>query len=333
MERLTQSIDAPFDQNAYENYPYALAVPGEAPGQESVVVGVKHTNNPNDPRYPRQFDLEKGLWGHFKGEHALNRDDASDNCIVIVEGGLRKLEEGAYIRDGEACMLTLLANEAGVPIISGEPDIVEGAKILLGQIVPENVTSLPYYEVFDPDILSYWHYMKQAMQVISAVSAGVTIADYDSYVRNRPSMVQLIEAAPSLGLNFSSEYLEPTHAQYCPDLPFDPLVRKPDGSLHDPEEYRKRLFIADGNITPDRYGDYNALERLGTNYAKDYRDIELARKFVENLRQGKNIFSFEGGGHWLRVGRQLPDILQIPREALRLYVGAAACHEFLVSTA
>jgi hypothetical protein len=327
-ERLSRSIDAPFDQNATENYPYVLTVPGEASGQEAILVGVKHAYDPDDPRYPRQFELELGLWEHFI------RDHVSSDCIAIVEGGLRKLEEGetpesAYRRDAEPCMLTLLAEQAGVQVISGEPDIVEGAKVLLGQIVPENVTDLPYYEVFDQDKLAYWHYMKFAMQTIGAASNGTVITDYDAYVRHRPTMVQLIDAAPELGLDFSLESLQIQHAKYCPDLPFNPLVRTPDGLLHDPEDYRERLFIPDGNAMPEEYKAYDSLQRLGTFYGKEYRDQELTRLVTKYRKLGASVFSFEGGGHWLRVGRQLPDILHIPREALQLYVGAVACQELL----
>ncbi len=85
------------------------------PNQSLFYFGSNHAHDPQDEQYPKLTEL----WHEF-----LQQTDGK-NCIVIVEGGIRRMhptQTQAIIKDGEAGYATFLAHQASIPCVSIEPN-------------------------------------------------------------------------------------------------------------------------------------------------------------------------------------------------------------------
>lgn len=110
------------DKQGLSDEPYLLAYTSTA--QSLTFFGSRHVNDPED----KQFTEIESLWDQFL--------DSPGKKMALCEGGLRSIEgktkDEAIRLDGDPGFICWLANQAGIEVISPEPDRALEVRELVG---------------------------------------------------------------------------------------------------------------------------------------------------------------------------------------------------------
>ena len=123
-------------EHQLKSEPYVINV---SKGEQSLVfIGAKHTNDPDDAQYP----VMTQHWNTFLLKQS------NQHKIALVEGGLRRAvaeDAQSAIRNhgGEGGLLTFLATNVGIEVVSPEPDRKKEADYLAATLGQDEV--LLYY--------------------------------------------------------------------------------------------------------------------------------------------------------------------------------------------
>jgi len=294
----------------------ALIQSHNTPAQQ-LWVGIDHFSDPKNPQYV----LLQGLWRYFRlhgGTHAIHEGWKRD---------VFKSEETALKSDNEPAWLTYVATRDGIPLGSGEVPMFELAVNLISYT--ENVLLLPPFRARDLVALHISGRLKG--QLLRVHQEGKLDVPPDIYVHNKLKRSGFLVNSMNLGLDFRDEHLEAVHSSECPDIPFDPMQPRVDGSICTSNEYISHFFPPHDNpeytLTP--------LQRLGRYDRHTLCNDNLVSLSSHQWNKGRNVFFLYGGGyissHVDRIVPRLPDAFGADPNDYRItwHIGTSAVEKLV----
>ncbi|MDO8565391.1 MAG: hypothetical protein Q7R67_02115 [bacterium] len=241
----------------YGSSPFTFEI--EKPGQVLFYFGANHSKDPNNHQYP----ILREYWARF-----LKTAEGWEK-VVLVEGGLRRMEESeelAITRGTEASLVTFLANKVGIPVISPDPSLEE-----LAEQFPE----IPKEEVL-------------LMRFINRL---------DSYQRN--NMTENFEEEIERWCN------DRRRSDVWAGIDFSPanlkeIYKRIVGKGLDMNDNMNQL--ADPNRTGTRINEVATI-------LTDAREVSIVSEIEKQWKEGKSIFAVFGSGHLIAQRPALEKLL------------------------
>lgn len=246
----TQKYLMAYDQYIKTKWPVPFTFKIKKGNQWLYYFGANHTYDPSD----QQFEMLKKLWNEFL------TDSFENSKIALMEGGVRKIntfEKKAILEDGEAGLLSYLANKEGVKIDSPEPS----RKDETGNLESE----------FSKEEIEYYYFAR----VVDQWNRHDIRPDFEKYVNDFLEMDK--EESGWKGFDFSLVNMKHIHTKL-----FKEKFNEQD----------KDFFYSIVNPTTESTSINRYSRAIGI-----FRDAYVAKKVIDNINSGKSVFIVYGFTH------------------------------------